>query len=87
MDLNFKLIEKIKKYNSYNISTGSDNIINQQNDMIQYNIIHSLVILNDVFEIEPNKKIRNLHFQYLNFLEKEDYVKCHEIVDELKKIN
>lgn len=92
MDLNLKLIEKIKEYNNcYKTSLELNHkIVNKQNvnpDIIEHNAIQSLMVLNDVFELESNIKVRNLHFNYLNFLEKEDYVKCHQIIDELKKIN
>lgn len=89
MDLNHKLLDKIKQYNiCYKKSLEFNNKNNHINpDIVQDNAIQSLLILNDVFEIESNVNVRKLHFNYLNFLEKEDYVNCHQIIDELKKIN
>ena len=92
MELNSKLLEKIKELNVYNdkakeLSSKLENNKHVPIDTISNNAIESLMILNDLFEMEPNVKVRDLHYKYLDFLEKEEYVKCFNVVDELKKIN
>lgn len=92
MDLNLKLIEKIKEFNDcgklaveLNRKINNNEYVNPVD--VKENAIQSLCVLDELFEMESDVNIRNLHWDYLDYLEKEDYVKCHHIVDELKKIN
>lgn len=91
MDLNNELLKKIIEFNNckqISKDINSKLTSNQlSDDIITKNAIDSLCILNELYELEPNVKIRNLHYLYLDNLEKENYIDCHNIVYELKKIN
>lgn len=91
MELNYKLLDLMKQLNVCNELAKGNSIKMQNNEKVQPtdvfdNVIKSLDLLDMVFKAEPNADIRFLHYDYLDCLDKEDYIGCQCIVDQLQKI-
>ena len=90
MELNYKLLDLMKQLNVCNDLTKDNSIKLQNKEKIQPgdvfdNVIKSLDLLDMVFKLEPDADIRFLHYDYLDCLDKEDYIGCQRIVDQLQK--
>ncbi|MFA5586557.1 MAG: hypothetical protein WDA02_08445 [Saccharofermentanales bacterium] len=54
---------------------------------ISINTLKSLDIIDDISELEKNKNIRELYYNYIRYLKLENYIECEKIIKKIKDIN
>jgi len=76
------IINKIRELNEIkkNIKTND----NTDSLGVSENAIKSLQIIDSIMTLEPDKKIRELIYNYVNFLDEEKYLICDKILNEIK---
>ena len=76
-----KIIDKIRELNeiknNIKISDNKDSL------GISENAIKSIEIIDKIITLEPDKKIRELIYNYVNFLDQEKYVLCDKILNDI----
>jgi len=78
-----EIINKIKELNEIKSKIKIDDDTDSLG--ISINTIQSLKIIDEIERLAPDKKIRKLLYEYVNFLNKEKYLVCDNILKEIKK--
>ena len=76
------IINKIRELNEIKKSIKTND--NTDSLGISENTIKSLQIIDSIMTLEPDKKIRELIYNYVNFLDEEKYLICDKILNEIK---
>ena len=78
------IIKKIRELNF--LKDQISNIDTTDQIGISQNAILSLEIIDEIWEMVPNNKLRELIYSYVTYLDNEDFIKCHQVLEKINKI-
>jgi DNA-binding Lrp family transcriptional regulator len=106
MEFNKELFNMIKKFSdsAKEIKNSKEKILNKINELNSDDYIENmdvfleplvdieetLKLVDIIIEIEPDENLRELYYQYNDYLDQEEYILCKEKLEEIKnyqKIN
>lgn len=95
MEFNDNLLEKIKVLNnlSKKIKEDKKSLLNNTYysfEDIMENSDEAINLIDEIINAEPDADLRELYYQYSDYLEQEEYILCKEKLEEIKnyqKIN